>query len=73
MSCNRCRYSFCAVCGDEVPMATIAEAAVLARVNSSAILHEIEGGRLHSIEETAFGLLVCCNSLNESNLNRKGR
>jgi len=73
MSGSRSRYSFCAVCGDEVRMVTIAEAAALTGVNSSAIFHEIEAGRLHFIEETVVGLLVCCNSLNESNPTRKGQ
>jgi hypothetical protein len=67
---NRSRglYSLCAACGDEVRMVTIDQAAVLARVTSREIYREVEAGMLHFIETTEGSLLICFNSLNDSNL-----
>ena len=72
MSSSRSLYSLCAACGDEVRMVTIDQAASLARVNSREIDQKLEAGTLHSIETTEGSVLVCFNSLNDSNLKLKG-
>jgi hypothetical protein len=65
---SRSLYSLCAACGDEVRMVTIDQAAVLARVTAREIYREVEVGMLHFIETTEGSLLICFNSLNDSNL-----
>jgi hypothetical protein len=49
-------------------MVTIDQSAVLARVTSREIYREVEAGMLHFIETTEGSLLICLNSLNDSNL-----
>jgi hypothetical protein len=65
MSSNRSLYSLCSVCGDEVRMVTVDQAALLARVNAREIYREVEAGQLHFIETNEGRLLVCAASLNE--------
>jgi hypothetical protein len=72
MSGSRSLYSLCAACGDEVWMVTIDQAAILARVNSRDVYREVEAGMLHFIETNEGLVLVCFNSLNGSDLNKKG-
>jgi len=71
MSHGRSLYSLCAACGDEVRMVTIDQAATLARLSSREIYREVEAGMLHFIETTEGSVLVCFNSLNGSNLDKK--
>ena len=71
MSSGKSLYSLCAACGEEVRMITIDQAATLARVNSRDIYREVEAGMLHFMETTEGSLLICFNSLNGSNLNRR--
>ena len=68
---GRSLYSPCSACGEEVRMVTIDQAAALAPVSSREIYREIEAGMLHFTETTGGSILVCFNSLNESNLNRR--
>ena len=72
MSGGRSLYSLCSMCGVEVHMVTVDQAALLARVGSLEIYREIEAGQLHIQETSGSGLLICLNSLNESNLGLKG-
>jgi hypothetical protein len=71
MSSSKSLYSLCSACGDEVRMVTIDQAGILARVSSRNIYREVEAGMLHFIETTEGSLLICLNSLNGSNLNRR--
>jgi hypothetical protein len=52
-------------------MVTIDQAAILARVSSRDIYREVQAGLLHFIETTEGSVLICFNSLNGSNLNRR--
>ena len=60
-------YSLCQQCGDEVRMVTIEQAAALARASSPEIFRELGAGMLHFIESAEGSLLICFNSLNDSN------
>ena len=71
MSHSRSLYSLCVACGDEVRMVTINQAATLARLSSREIYREVEAGMLHFIETTEGSVLVCFNSLNGLNLDRR--
>jgi hypothetical protein len=71
MSSSESLSSLCAACGEEARMVTIDQAARLARVNSREIYREVEAGMLHFMETTEGSLLICFNSLNGSNLNRR--
>ena len=64
-------YSLCAACGDNVRMVTIDQAASLARLSSCEIYREIEAGMLHFTEMSGGSVLVCFNSLSNSNLTKK--
>ena len=68
---DRSLYSLCAACGGEVRMITIDQAASVARASSRDIYREIEAGKLHFIETAELSVLVCFNSLNDSNLKLK--
>lgn len=71
MSRGRSLFSPCASCGDEVRMLTVDQAASLSRVNSREIYREVEAGELHFMETIEGSLLICFNSLNDSNLKLK--
>ncbi len=71
MSSSKSLYSLCSACGDEVRMVTIDQAATLARLSSREIYREVEAGMLHFMETTEGSVLICFNSLNGSNLNRR--
>ena len=66
MSRAKSLYSLCSACGDEVRMVTIDQAAALTRISSREIYREVEAGMLHFIE-TEGSVLICFNSLNDSN------
>jgi hypothetical protein len=67
MSQGRSLYSLCSMCGDEVRMVTIDQAAILSRLTARDIYREVEAGVLHFMETTEGSVLVCFRSLNESN------
>jgi hypothetical protein len=54
---NQTNSQWCARCDEYVPMLTIAEAAIAARVNWRTIFGWADSGRLHSTE-TSLGLLL---------------
>ena len=54
---------WCDNCNGYVPMLTIDEAAIAARVNWRAILGWADSGRIHSIETPQGLLLICPNSI----------
>ncbi|MGI9068840.1 MAG: hypothetical protein ACR2HX_20855 [Pyrinomonadaceae bacterium] len=56
---------WCAACGAQTEMATVDEAAILARVNSRTIYRRAEAGKLHVTETPEGLLLICSNSLKE--------
>ena len=72
MGRGRSLYSLCAGCGDEVRMVTVDQAATLARLSSREIYREVEAGALHFRETSEGSVLICINSLNDSNL-KQGR
>ena len=58
-----CVHAYCPLCGFQVNVITVDEAALLAGVCSRAIWLWVEEGRLH-VQETAEGLLrICLRSL----------
>jgi len=69
---HRSLYGLCIECGDEVRMATIDQASAMVGVSSREIYREIESGNLHFMETPKGSVLVCFNSLNDSNLRMKG-
>jgi len=69
---HRSLYGLCVECGDEVRMATIDQASAMGGVSSREIYREIELGNLHFMETPQGAVLVCFNSLNDSNLRMKG-
>jgi hypothetical protein len=57
------RRELCAVCGQQIQMVRLEEAAAAVSVELQTIHTLIEAGRLHSVETDEALLLVCLNSL----------
>lgn len=57
----------CAECGEQVRMLTIEEAMAMTSASSRQIHRRIEAGEVHFTETTEGFLLMCMNSLLESN------
>ena len=60
---RRNQLAWCAACGDQMPMVTADEAALLCQVSARAIYLKIEARELHCKETPDGRLLICANSL----------
>jgi hypothetical protein len=65
-------YALCEICGDEVRLMTVNEAAATASVNSLSIYRLVESGKLHYAETGAGELLVCAVSFMDLHSKLKG-
>jgi len=58
---------WCVACGAKVEMASVEEAARVARTSELVICRRIETDALHFIEDAEGRVLVCLNSLRKAN------
>ncbi|MDQ3254024.1 MAG: hypothetical protein M3R15_08975 [Acidobacteriota bacterium] len=61
------RAGWCVACGAKVMMASVEEAARLARTSELVICRRIEADVLHFIEDAEGRVRVCLNSLRKAN------
>ena len=66
---NKAPYAWCPQCAAEVRMCTPEEAADLTRLSRRTIYRRVEAGGVHFKETAEAPLLVCLNSLFESDIN----
>ena len=71
MNRGRNEDSLCPSCSSQVRMVTVDQAASMSGVNSREIYRRIEAGKLHFIETSEGSLLLCFNSMNQTNQTKK--
>jgi hypothetical protein len=62
------RRAMCEACGEVVRLVTAEEAAALAHLSTRAVYRLVEAGTLHFIERAGESVLICLNSLGDSQL-----
>jgi len=56
---------WCAVCGSEVPMATVIQAAIETGLSELAIYQLLDAGAIHFTEDSERHVIVCLDSLSK--------